>query len=307
MNRIFAQSKTPFFPFLLILFVLQLSACNDNSLPKPADSYTQIDTLVTPIPVDSLEQPNDADPTPPIDSTTIDPIQVFGRFRMQWAPTDYRDIYYDAAQSPIRTIRENLYVQNTDITRKEEITFLYNENKQLTQTRSSNGTYVNYFYKGNQVQKTEEFASDGFLLATRNYHFEGNKLLKVLEINHYGKGETETRYYYGTWGNLTEARTYAKNPETQAFDTYTAVHYSKYDTQKNRENLWMIYPYLPSTEFSQNNFGEVSFFAFDGKELTEVSQRKLFSYAYNQEGYPTQRVQIGNGFTLTANYSYTGL
>lgn len=303
------QVKTPSLHFatLLSIFLIQLTACKKEatlidpvenkdtiSIPVPTDSI--------PAPVDTLASPNDSLPGP------IDPIELYGKMRMQWAPTDYREIFYDADKYPIRTVQENLYVQNSNITRKVQVDFTYNSARQLIQTRSSNGTYVNYTYEGNQVKTTEEFASDGFLLKIRTYHFEGNKLLKVTESNHYSRKDSEIRYYYGTWGNLTEVRTYAKNPETKAFDSYNAVRYLNYDYQKNSENLWTVYPYLPNVQFAQNNFQEVAFFYFDGKVEKEVSTRKKYTYQYTSEGYPARRIETGaSGLTLTADYSYTGL
>lgn len=305
----YLKAKTSLFLSIASLFALiQLAACNNHELPGPVDDLEKGDSVSIPVPGDSLEVPADSLSVPG-DTVNIPevPIEVYGRIRMQWAPTDYREIYFDGDKSPVKTIQENLYVQNSDITRKTEVSFFYNENKQLKQTRSSNGTYVNYTYENNQVKKTEEFASDGFLIKTRHYEFDGNKLLKVLETNHYNLKEAEVRYFYGAFGNLTEVRDYIKNSETQAFDRYNAVRYSNYDARKNSENLWTVYPYLPTVQFAVNNFREVSFFYFDGKVEKEVSQRKHFSYQYNPEGYPTQRTETGSGYTLTAAYSYTGI
>jgi len=235
-------------------------------------------------------------------------IEVFGKVRMQWAPTDFREIVYDAAKNPVRVRQENLFVENSDITRKVQYDFLYDENQHLKQIRTDK-FYINYSLEGDHVKETKEYALDETLIRTRTYFYNGNKLSKLVQTDSPANYETQFHFFYDENSNLKEMREYQKNNQTGYFDKYNAVRYSAYDDKKNVENLWMIYPYLPNVSFSNNNFGQISFYHFDGKSVTETSARKFFSYQYDKNGYPVSRKETGSngGISLTAAYTYSGI
>ncbi|MCE7072567.1 hypothetical protein LZG74_19785 [Dyadobacter sp. CY327] len=289
-------------PILFTFTSLAIAACDDRS------------RQTAPIPRDPLEQDSTKLPEPPAtqpgqDTVTLPnmPVELYGRFRMQWAPTDYREVFYEAKGLPVRIIQENQYVQGSDITRKTTYDFVYDAQARLIQLKLDNGAYVKYYYEGSKLIETREHAKDNLLLITSTYAYAGDKITQIYRVNSFKKVETQFRLLYDQRGNLIEYREYAKNKNNGLFDTYSSTKYSGYDNKRNVENLWMVYPFLPGYSFASNNAGVIRFYFFDGNVEKEVRGRKTITYEYLENGYPSRKAERGSSGSLETTYSYKGL
>ena len=286
-------------PLLLSLSLLA-AACEDKTPETEPGTRNPVENDSTKVPKPPVNQPGQ-------DSLPTMPVELYGRIRMQWAPTDYREAFYDAKGLPVRIIQENQYVQGSDETRKISYDFFYNAQENLTELKLDNGAYVTYHYQGKKVIETKEYAKDHRLIVASTYAYAGDKITQIRRVNSYKNLETQLRMFYDERGNLTEYREYAQNKDTGQFETYSSTRFSEYDNKRNVENLWMVYPFLPGYIFAGNNAGSVRFYFFDGNAEKEVPGRKTVSYEYLKNGYPARKLERGAKGSLESTYSYKGL
>lgn len=235
-----------------------------------------------------------------------DTINVFNRVRVSWAPTDYKEVEYDASNKPVRYTRQNLYNQGTGEVRKVVHNLIYS-GKQLTRLDVSDGSYVTYSYDGDKISQTEEFGPNGKLTVTRTYqYFPDNRLKRVEETNLGGarKVETAITFAYDNKGNLTQLVDLTKYPETGMYQVEMVTRYTNYDSKKNISDLWTLYPILPTVTLQVNNAATVTQY-IEGPDGTDMLfHTSQYVYQYNTQGYPTSHTHTDSGGTLTATYSY---
>ncbi|MVM36302.1 hypothetical protein GO755_40230 [Spirosoma sp. HMF4905] len=253
-------------------------------------------------------QTNTVKPDEPF-SGNKDSISVFKRVKISWAATDYKEVEYDAANTPIRYTAQNLYNQGTGEVLKVVYNFVYS-GKQLTRLDVSNGSSVNYTYDGDKVVRTEEFNSKGKLIITRlyDYSFE-NRLKRVDEATGEGdkKMETARTFTYDNKGNLTQLVDLTKDAQTGVYKVELVTRYSDYDSYKNTTNLWTIYPILPNVTFQVNNPTTITQY-IEGQDGAEMPfHRKQYTYRYNAKGYPVSHTETDAGGPLTATYTYVDM
>ncbi|GAB4037480.1 hypothetical protein [Spirosoma jeollabukense] len=248
------------------------------------------------------------DPLVPGDkpNDNVDSINVFNRVKMSWAPTDYKEVEYDASKKPIRYTQQNLYNQGTGEVRKVVHNLIYS-GMQLTRLDVSDGSYVTYSYDGDKVSRTEEFSANGKLVATRTYqYFPDNRLKRMDEINLGGarKVETAMTFAYDNKGNLIQLVDLTKYPETGTYQVEMVTRYTNYDSKKNVSNLWALYPLLPNVTLQVNNAATVTQYLEgpDGAEM--LFHTSQYVYQYNAQDYPTSHTHTDSGGVLTATYSY---
>jgi hypothetical protein len=225
------QIQKIIYALFLAISMLQLSGCKDRLPTDPSDR-------------DDLPAPNK-------------PVESYRRLKMQWAPTDYRDVFYDAQGRPVRLVTEALYIQDSNVTKKIIYDFLYGEDGKLAKLALDHGSYVVYTYEGNKLKTTQEYAKSNQLLTTNTYHYTGDKLSRVLIVSQHDNTKIQLQYFYDDRGNLNEEREYYANETTGEFDKYSATRYEKFDNKLNVENLWFKYPFVPGLIVWHNNYGSV--------------------------------------------------
>lgn len=245
---------------------------------------------------------------PETPTTPSDSISVFKKLKISWAATDYKQVEYDASNTPIRYTRQNLYVQGTNEVRKVVYDLIYT-GKQLTRVEASNGSYVNYSYEADQVNRTEEFSANGKLISTRQYqYFPDNRLSRLDETQIVGNQPVETAktFTYDERGNLSQVVDATKDAQTGTYRTELITRYSDYDSHKSVANLWILYPLLPNVTFQVNNPASITQY-IKGPDGAEMQlHRSNYVFRYNTEGYPVTHTETDPGGTLTATYTYVG-
>jgi hypothetical protein len=145
-----------FIALILCANIFQLTACKEKLPTGTSDR-------------DDLPAPNK-------------PVELYRRLKMQWAPTDYREIFFDAQGQPVRMVTEAQYIQGSEVTKKIVYEFLNGEDGKVKRLTLDNGSYVNYTYEGDRLKTTEEYTRNNLLLTTSNYHYTGDKLSRVLSL-----------------------------------------------------------------------------------------------------------------------------
>ncbi|MFC5408779.1 hypothetical protein ACFPMF_05640 [Larkinella bovis] len=293
---------------LTLALLLGITACNrtTNDLISPQPSGGS--------PKDSLSvQLPDKHPTDDLSGSPTDqnpdPVSVYQRTRITWAPSDYQEIRRDAAGVPVHYTSQYLYAMGTDQVRRTDYQLQYDSAQRLTRVDQSiqigknpaTRLYTLYQYEGNQLTGSEEFSSAGYRLASYSYQYSAPNQLRQIEETHYNsQKQSRKTFQYDGQGNLTTLSIYWKSVQDATYKLETVTHFEQYDNQKNVENLFTLFPLLPGVQFRANNYQTKIVRAKDGTELS----RETVRYLYNEQGYPTQKTVTGAGGSLTATYSY---
>ena len=267
---------------VVLATLLAFASCHSNTVP-PATTNT---------------------PGNPTDS-----INVFKRMKITWTDTDYKEVAYDARNTPIRYTRQSLYNIGTGEVLKVVYNLIYSTT-QLTRVDASNGSYVMYSYNGNRVSHTEEFAKTGKLITTRQYSYSPeNRLIRVEETTGEGATRTETarNLDYDAKGNLTQVVDLIKDAQTDLYQVEFITRFSDYDSHKNVTNLWTIYPLLPNVTFQLNNPTTITQYGQDQNGAEVQLHHSQYVYQYNAGGYPVSHTETTANGTQTATYTYVGI
>jgi hypothetical protein len=230
-------------------------------------------------------------------------VGVFNTIKITRADTDYQTIQFDAAGKPMQYTNQYLFNQGTGAVRRTTYQFIYGSDGRLSRVTTSAGTYVVYKYDDNlasPVRSTEEYAANGKLLIFRNYNYStSNRLIEINQQRTDGSAPTGRTYQYDVRGNLSQVTDFVMNSKAEhVIETITS--YEDYDNGKQVENLLMEFPFLPDVTFHRNNFHAKVVRYKDGREIS----RETNTYAYNDQGLPTQKVSRSGANTLTATYTY---
>lgn len=268
---------------------------------------------LTPASPDSAHQT--AGIKPGLDSSRTTPekpgdlIGVYHNTKITWSPTDFQEIQTDAAGTPVQYTTQYQAIQGSDQVRRTTFQFQYNSEQHLNRvdqtiqfgTNAAIKSYILYHYEGNQVARTEEYASSGKRVASRTYQYNANRQLTQIDENLLNSQMTLRKtYQYDNRGNLTVVSDFVRNAQNDGFTLETTTQYDNYDNQKHVENLLTTTPFLPGVTFRKNNYQTKTVRHRDGTILS----RETVRYTYNEQGYPTERTLRGPGGSLTSTYSY---
>lgn len=273
-------------------------------------------------PVDPVQKPGTVG-TPPRDSTTTKPgsttstppgsatstpsdgtVSVFRTLRITYAPTDFQEIQYDADGKPVRYASRMVYILGgNSIIQQRAYQFLYQANGAVNQLTIDGGGYLRYSYENNRISHVDEYTAKHQLVVIRMYQYSAtNQLMQVDENFVRDKRETRKTYQYDSRGNLTLHSEFVKSPANGTYGLDAVTAFEEYDGGKHVENLLAEFPFLPGVTFRVNNYGRKIVRYKDGSEIS----RETYTYRYDKNGYPTQRVSHNAGGTLTATYTWTG-
>jgi hypothetical protein len=238
-----------------------------------------------------------------------DPVGIFKSLKISYASSDFQEIQSDANGKPVQYTSQYLANQGTGQVKRTVYRFQYGSDARLSRVDQTiqtgnnpvSGSYVLYQYEGNKVVRTDEYSTAGNPLASRTYHYSaGNQLVQIDEKNTLSKVELRKTFQYDGLGNLIIFAEFTKGSPEGGFVLETTTSFEGYDHQKHVENLLTTFPFLPNVTFRVNNYHTKIVRYKDGSEIS----RETVDYAYDANGYPTQKTVNGNGGTLTGKYTY---
>ncbi|PQA54550.1 hypothetical protein C5O19_22655 [Siphonobacter curvatus] len=188
--------------------------------------------------------------------------------------------------------------------KRHENRFVYDENQRLIRVET---TYLGkvstskYFYEGDQIHRVEVYAPAGNLTAIHRFLYTSDNRLKQTETDRpLSKSIIRLTYTYDRKGNVTEVIEGVKDPQMDTYVRQFSITYGDYDDQKYVEHLLTGEPFLPNVPLQVNNYRLKVVSDRNGKELS----RETFSYTYNEQGLPTEKVKHGPGGTSRASITY---
>lgn len=290
MKTILTQtSRTNFRLALLTLGIgLCFTACQPDAIePKPMPSKPN---PTGEIPKDSLNRP--------------DSLNGVRKLRITWAATDFQELELDAQGLPLRHTSQYLFNMGTGAVRRYESNFVYDGHKRLNRVESTflgNTSTSKYFYEREQISRIEDYAPGGNLTAMYRLQYSSDNRLKQMETYlPLSKSESLLTYAYDAKGNVIQMLEWVKDPQTDQYVRQFTTNYGDYDDQKYVEHLLGGDPFLPQVQLRVNNYRLKVVLDRNGKELS----RETFSYIYNAQGYPTEKVKYGPGGTSRAVITY---
>lgn len=283
---------------LSILVALLMTACQHPTTdPLPANPTKPGSSTATQPGNTTATQPGNTTTTPGSSTTTqpADSVHAYKKVKISWSANDFQEILYDAAGLPVQYASQYVYNQGTGQIRRYVYKLRYSAEKQLTRMDiigEAGNHYVTYQYTGSQVTQTSEYTADGRLISTCTYQYSApNRLSQVDETHVFSSAAERRTYQYDAAGNLSLLSTYAKEAGADTYVLQHTLSFTKYDTQRDVENLLFHMPLLPNVTFRTNNHS------------LKISRERT-TYIYNERGYPIQQVRTGPGGSLTATYSY---
>ncbi len=265
---------------------LWFTACQPEALePKPGKPAPTGQT-----PDDSLNRP--------------DSVSSVRKLRITWAPTDYQELELDARGLPLHHTSQYLYNMGTGAVKRHENRFIFDEHKRLNRVETKflgNISTSRYFYEGSHISWVEVYAPAGNLTAVHRFQYAADNRLKQMETYRpLSQSETLLTYTYDGKGNVTQVQEWMKDPKTGTYSLEFSTTYGDYDDQKHVEHLLAVDPFLPNVPLRVNNYRLKVVSGRQGKELS----RETFSYVYNAQGFPTEKVKYGPGGTSRAVITY---
>lgn len=166
-----------------------------------------------------------------------------------------------------------------------------------------------FYYKGDTLNRTEEYDHRNRLAVTHSYHFAGNRLIQLLDKVHAdGDGQdyhVKTTYTYWPDGNVSIALTSMTKPGGEVFFDWYQAEYDQYDQNPNPVPGIISYPYLHNSILYRNNPRKITIRNLQTAAIASVETNTL---TYNDQGYPTQRIRTmladGKEYKTTLIYSY---
>lgn len=200
----------------------------------------------------------------------------------------YRVMHHDGGGKLTRIQMVSVLPNDT----KEEINQLYsyNEAGRLLESNTENGWRMVYSYTGDELTRTDEYINSQL----SQYHlFEYNQQGKLAQRITYQNipeegGEipvSKDVFDYDENGNIAEERLYYYTSFGEEAVLLTVFTYSDYDEKHNSENLFLVNPFNPLAQFSENNPGKMLVRNAHGN----VSMTHTYTYQYNTKGYPVKK------------------
>lgn len=187
----------------------------------------------------------------------------------------------------------------------------YEASHRVSQVTRNNVYVTKFFYRGDTLDRSEEYDHKKRLAVTHSYRFENNKLTELLDRVHSDIGPDfyiKTNYSYWPDGNLSLARTSMTQPGGKAFIDWHLAQYEQYDKNPSPEPGIFSYPFVSTSVLFNNNPGRITIKNLQNGTITSVQTNVL---EYNEKGYPTKRVQTmladGKEHKTTLHYTYLSL
>jgi hypothetical protein len=169
---------------------------------------------------------------------------------------------------------------------------------------------VKYYYKGNVLEKSEEYDQRGRLAVTHYYVFSTqNQPLEIRDVitdpadGNRVTGELKRVYEYDGRGNNTVQKEYVKDLATGTFALNLSTHYEGFDNNKYVENATALNPYVPHARLWTNNYASRTLKDKNGNPLQPP---QLYSFECNAAGYPVRKSMGNANITIRATVAYEG-
>lgn len=176
------------------------------------------------------------------------------------------------------------FSQNGTTFYDEKIEFIYSNNKidKLIYTHLvHNLGYDKFSYQGDLITNTYSTRNS----TTKNYNYQYNDLNQLIELKIFDKFDAllyGCNYIYDNNGNIYRDPTIPQSEiYNSVYDTFT------YDDKKNPYVLIYTDSHLKINRLSKNNILKIV--GFNDSPIT------TFEYAYNNDGYPIERIEKING------------
>jgi YD repeat-containing protein len=270
---------SPRWPYLVapstwLLLISLLFSCNTDDTPPPAEATPKVTKII-------------------------------------WSEKDFRQYTYLPDGKLSKYLSQWVYIDdNSGTTRQVTADFSYTSSSLLDKVVFDSGFFNKYYYEGSIPKKMEEYDNKNRLRLSHTYTFgAGGKLKESLsQVHDLVEGEAnqiKQTYTYDNLGNLTEHKIYNKLQEQTEFSLSSITRYEEYDNKKSVDNLTYEFPYLPEIRFYTNNPGRRTIFGPNGSTVINAF---LYTYAYNDKGYPVQKSVLLQTspeiIPITASYQY---
>lgn len=266
--------KTTTCYFILIVTALLLTSCgrNNEHTPKPQDDPATPMTLLEKV----------------ISNDQVD------------------QFHYDAKGALLR--HTSGLVSNPEGQDKEDL-ISYDQYHRVDKVTSNGLHTTRFYYKGDTLNRTEEYDHRNRLAVTHSYQFVGTKLIQLLDKVH-AEGDgldyyIKTTYSYWPDGNVSIAHTSMTKPGGDVFFDWYQAEYEQYDQNPNPEPGIISYPYLRNSILYRNNPRKIT---IRNLQTTSIASVETNTLTYNDQGYPTQRTRTmladGKEYKTTLIYSY---
>jgi hypothetical protein len=231
--------------------------------------------------------------------------------RITWADTDFQEYQYDSNGLLSKYISQWLFVQGTDQVKRVETDFQYDTGKKLVRTVTGNLYETKFFYRGNVLEKSEEYDHLGRLAVTHYYTFNHrNQPLQIRDVitdptdGNKLTGELKHVFKYDNRGNNTVQEEYIMNLTTGAYEYSYGLHFEGFDNNRYVEHAVALNPYVPQAKRWINNYTSRTLRDKTGKVL-QPSQK--YTFHCNEEGYPLRKTMEHGGVSINATITYEAI
>lgn len=223
--------------------------------------------------------------------------------QLSWTELDYQTYSYNADHQLTRYYQQWQFVQG-DPTQIHSIAyeFQYDATQKPVLMKYAGGGTVKYFYQGNLVEKTQEFASNGVMHNEITYEYESGRITGYYRKYFNGLGDPPTLYHYlfdyDEKGNLIKESVFEELPDHH-IELRQTTEYSDFDNKINPTSWKLQYPFIPQVRWQFNNPRKVTVtLANDAPHIV------TYGYEYNTQGLPQYETKSVNGGVLKAKYYY---
>lgn len=247
----------------------------------------------------------DCAPCGPPPATNQDGLRIK---RIIWAPTDFQEYTYDAGGLLTKYVSQWLFVMGTDQVKRIESVFAYNAQKKISRLVVDNRMEVKYYYKGDVLEKSEEYDPKGRVAVTHYYTFGNrNQPLEIRDVitdpteGNRVTGELRHVFEYDGRGNNTVQKEYVKNLTTGTFDLNYSIHFEGFDNNMYVENAVALNPFVPHAVRWTNNYATRT---LKDKNGNPMQPPQTYSFEYNEAGYPIRKSMGTADVRINATVEY---
>jgi len=228
--------------------------------------------------------------------------------RITWADTDFQEFSYNAGGLLTQYVSQWLLVMGTDQVKRVETAFDYNARQQVVRSVTNGRLETKYFYRGNRLERSEEYDHQGRLAITHYYNFNaGQQPLEIRDVitdpteGNRVTGELKRVFEYDGRGNNTVQKEYVKNLVTGVFELDYSLHFEGFDRNRYVENAVALTPFVPHARLWTNNYASRTLRDQDGNVL-QPSQ--TYTFGCDEGGYPVRKRMGNSGGAITATVAY---
>ncbi|MCE7072591.1 hypothetical protein LZG74_19910 [Dyadobacter sp. CY327] len=174
----------------------------------------------------------------------------------------------------------------------------YDSSNRIEKIRNNGKMQVRFTYRGNTLDKTEEYDYKNRLVVSHQYFFTNNgRLSQILDMVHAGNnqdgaGLTKHVYEYDQHGNVRMITTLTRQNENKPFTSTLQVQYDDYDDKINSDPSFVFYPFVKGTVIQKNNPGKITVRDLKTQSVLSVQKNK---FIYDNQGFVLQESQRYSG------------